>query len=74
MSQTTVTSDGVRISYDSPTLGRMTFGWDEPLTVGGEECELRGDYRYDNPYCRALFDTDSIVITKSGRSHVIKKV
>lgn len=74
VSQTTVTSDGVRISYDSPTLGRMTFGWDEPLTVGGEECELRGDYRYDNPYCHALFDTDSIVITKSGRSHVIKKV
>lgn len=73
VSKSAITSDGSTVSYDSPTLGKVTFGWDAPFTVGGAERQLRGEYRYDNPYCRAPFDADSIVITKSGQSYTIKK-
>lgn len=66
-----VTSDGRNVRYVSPSLGEITFGWDAPLVVAGVTKELRGAYRYDNPYCQALFDADSIVITRNGRRHVI---
>ena len=32
---------------------RARFGWTGPLTVAGQEIELHGYPRFDNPYCQA---------------------
>ena len=47
--------DTFRITYDSPSQGRMTFGWKEPLTVKGKKIPLHGYKRYDNPYLQEEF-------------------
>jgi len=48
--------DGYRVIWDSPRRGRVTFGWEEPLRVDGQEVPLRWDDRYDNPFVRASFN------------------
>ncbi len=56
--------------YTSPSQGEMKFGWTAPLVVNGEEIAL-GDYpRYDNPYCKADFNTKVLDITAGG-SHTV---
>ncbi|MEL7209692.1 MAG: hypothetical protein AAGK32_15900, partial [Actinomycetota bacterium] len=43
---------GFDVTYESPTEGTMAFGWTGPLTVDGEEIELTGGPRIDNPWAR----------------------
>ena len=50
-----VQADGLDISYESPSQGRVEFGWSRPLSAGGAEIGLHQYARYDNPYCRAAF-------------------
>ncbi len=48
------------VSYDSPSQGRLEFGWNGPLRQNGNAIQL-GDYpRYDNPYGQADFPPDEI--------------
>lgn len=59
-----VKTDGLNVSYTSPSEGIITYGWDKPFTVNGNEKPLRWQYRYSNPYCQAPFDSDQIVIER----------
>jgi hypothetical protein len=43
-------SDGFDVVYDSPSQGRITFGWNAPLTVRGAIVPMRGPGRHDSPY------------------------
>ncbi len=43
-------SDGFDVVYDSPSRGRIAFGWNAPLTVNGGTVDLRGPGRHDSPY------------------------
>lgn len=63
--------DGLNVCYRSPSQGEMTYGWKAPLCVQGKEQIQRWDYRYDNPYCRALFNTTFIEIEKDGEKIVL---
>jgi hypothetical protein len=45
--------NGLAVSYQSPSLGEVEFGWSGPLTVAGAEVPLRRELRYDNPFVRA---------------------
>ena len=49
--------DGYDVVYDSPSQGRVTFGWHQPLVVAGTEIELDGYPRFDNPYVQTEFDS-----------------
>lgn len=63
--------DAVELTYDSPSLGRVEFGWEGDLRVDGQIIRL-GDYpRFDNPYCQAPFGTKRYTITYGDASHVI---
>lgn len=53
---------GTTVRYASPSQGEMVFGSDGPLTVDGEEVELHGDLRYDNPWANVPFRADRITI------------
>ncbi len=53
--------------------GTVSFGWERPLTVNGETVSLKGDYRYDNPYCQAPFGSDTIIIRYNGMTYDITK-
>ena len=63
--------DTHRFTYDSPSLGRMRFGWSEPLTVEGKEIPLHGYMRYDTPYCRAEFGAARYEISCGGADAVL---
>jgi len=44
------------IVYDSPSVGRVTFGWLGPFTVDGVERPLAGGPRFDSAWTDAPFD------------------
>jgi len=50
-----VTVDGLDVTYHSPSVGRMQFGWHGPLQVGSAEVEILDYPRFHNPYCQADF-------------------
>jgi hypothetical protein len=41
------------VAYDSPSQGPMSFGWEAPFVVRGEEISLAGYPRADHPWARA---------------------
>ncbi len=49
--------DGFDITYESPSQGIITFGWDAPLVVGGVEQPIADYPRMDNPFAQVDFDT-----------------
>lgn len=52
MAASSLRCDRLSLRYVSPSQGEVIFGWQGPLQVEGKEAPLRGDLRYDNPYCR----------------------
>jgi hypothetical protein len=44
----------------------IAFGWDEPLTVNGQEQPLNGFKHFENPYCTAEFPAPSLEIAYQG--------
>ncbi len=67
ISQATVKYDHLNVTYTSPTLGQMDFGWDSAFKLKNKEIPLKTDYRYDNPYCQAKFNSKLIEIKKGGK-------
>lgn len=63
--------EGMNVTYDSPSEGLISYGWEAAFTVKGEDSALRWKYRYDNPYCKALFDSTFVVIEKGGEKLVL---
>jgi hypothetical protein len=57
---------GFDVLYASPSQGRMTFGWNAPLTINGSEVPLTGSPRYDNPWSQTPFDTPVVRIADGG--------
>lgn len=41
------------VLYDSPSQGLLSFGWERPFVVRGEEVDLHPTPRVDNPWVRA---------------------
>lgn len=54
------------VCYASPSAGKVTFGWDGPLTVDGKVLELRSAYRYHTPWGSALFGADELTLKRNG--------
>jgi len=54
------------VSYVSPSQGTVTFGWDGPLTVAGQEVPLRNYGRFDNAYCECEYTGSRYVIRRNG--------
>jgi len=59
-------SPGFDVVYQSPSQGRMTFGWRAPLTVQGNEVPITGYRRYDNPWSQTELNTMQTRLEKDG--------
>ena len=71
LSRSVTEGDTFHFHFESPSRGRIETGWNEPFTVNGKEVPVRGYLRYDNPYCKAEFDTMRYDIHMGGESLVI---
>ena len=63
-----LTGDSHSCVYVSPSQGRITFGWKQPLAVGGREIPLHGYRRYDTPFCQAEFGARRLDIRCGGHT------
>ena len=59
-------SAGYDVVYDSPSQGRVSFGWQAPLTVKGVEVPITGYPRYDNPWSQTPFNSRALRLEKDG--------
>lgn len=69
--QAAFTGDTLNCRYVSPSQGEITFGWNKPLSVQGEEICIHHYKRYDNPFCQAEFDAPKLEITCEGHRTVL---
>ena len=60
--------EGLHITYDSPSVGEVEFGWTGPLTVAGELVALHDYPRFDNLYCQNAFTAPQIHIQRGDKS------
>lgn len=47
--------DRLKVRFDSPGNGTLSFDWTGPFTIDGEEVPLDGYPRFDNPYTHVDF-------------------
>ena len=50
--------DGLHVTYESPSQGKLAFGWRSPFTQDSQPVQLHDYPRYSNPYVHAGFATD----------------
>ncbi|GHU09483.1 hypothetical protein FACS1894151_07320 [Spirochaetia bacterium] len=63
--------DTFAFTYQSPSVGKMSFGWDEPLKVKDAEVGIHAYKRYDNPFCQAEFGKKVYEIQGGGEKIVL---
>jgi hypothetical protein len=56
---------GFDVVYESPSQGRVTFGWEAPFTVKGSEISTSGK-RFDNPWSQTELDARVTEIEAEG--------
>ncbi len=61
--------DGLDIRYGSPSVGEVTFGWEAPLRIDGQEVSVRSSLRYDNPYCQVPVSETAWTVRR-GEDHL----
>ncbi len=57
-----VAVSGLRVTYDSPSQGRLKFGWTGPLTQNDAAVQLHNYPRYRNPFVRAEFPSERVTM------------
>lgn len=60
------TSPGFDVVYESPSQGRLTFGWEAPFTVRGVEQPLGGFARHDSPFAQTAFESQVVDVAAEG--------
>ena len=62
-----------QVVYDSPSQGRISFGWEDPLVVAGAEVPISDYPRYDNPWASVPFFEQNVRIwdpeSRTGLEH-----
>lgn len=59
---------GLNISYHSPSLGFIEFGWKAPLRLDGQVITLQDYPRYGSPYAQTEFPPEHITISLGEQS------
>jgi hypothetical protein len=57
---------GFDVVYESPSQGRITFGWDASFTIDGEEMPITGYPRRDNPWAHTAYGDRTTEIAVDG--------
>lgn len=66
-----VLCDGLNVEYDSPSSGKIQFGWKGELRVAGNVQQLSKFPRFDNPFSQAEFDSRQITISNQGKQLIL---
>ena len=61
-----IRTDGLSVTYESPSQGRLEFSWQGDLLKNGEPVPMRDYARFDNPYGHAPFPGDDMRLTCNG--------
>lgn len=56
------------ISYHSPSLGKIEFGWKGPLRLDGQTISINNYPRFASPYAQAEFPPEQVTITLDENS------
>jgi hypothetical protein len=56
------------VSFQSPSLGKIEFGWNGPLRLDGQEISIENYPRYSSPYSQADFPSEQITIDLNEHS------
>lgn len=59
-------SPGFDVTYESPSQGRMEFGWERPFVVAGSEVPLSEFPRIDGPFGSLDFDGKDLSLRHEG--------
>lgn len=71
ISNADITTEGMDVTYASPSQGQIEFGWDRAFVVAGETVALHDYPRFDNPYCRTEFDSQVYDIQFGDMTHTL---
>lgn len=66
VSQAPMQTENLEVWYESPSRGKIEFGWEEAFRVKGEAIPLRFEHQYNNPFCKKEFNSYTMEI-KKGR-------
>ena len=66
-----VTGDRITVAYQAPGVGRVSFGWEGPLRVGGQEIPLADYARFDNPCAQVPWGQGRYEISHAGHKLMI---
>lgn len=58
----------LQVTYQSPSCGKMAFGWDGPFLREGQAVRMNDFPRYDNPYAQAGFPPEQMEIRHGEQS------
>ena len=58
--------EGLDVAYDSPSAGKVAFGWKGPFRIAGRPVALHNYKRFDNPYCQSEFTSPRILIQRGA--------
>ncbi|NII27786.1 glycosyl hydrolase [Pseudoflavitalea sp. X16] len=71
ISAATVQGDSLAVSYASPSLGAVQFGWSAPFTVKGAHIPLDKYPRFENQYSRVPFTAPQLTISRNKEELVL---
>jgi hypothetical protein len=66
-----VTVTGLDVTYASPSVGTVQFGWGALLRVRGEEVAIHDYPRFQNPYCQADFTSRQYTIRYGSQAYTL---
>ena len=68
ISAASVTVNGTDVAYDSPSQGRVSFGWSAPLVTDGVTRDLGPHARYENPFTQMPWGARQLSIERGDAS------
>ncbi len=68
ISGSSVSCESNNVAYQSPSQGKMKFGWAIPFEIDGKAINIKHYPRFDNPFGRTDFNTRKIEIKYKGES------
>ena len=66
LSRAKIRCRGLTVSFDSPSRGRLRFGWSRRLTENGVPVKTKGYPRYENPYVKTEYPAGGMEIRCGG--------
>ena len=68
IAQASISTDKLGVVYESPSQGRLEFGWFGPLKQNGAPVALSDYPRYETPYGTAAFPSEQVSFEYAGQT------